>query len=58
MIRNFQNSILRIREHAIKTFFEYSERLSKKYNSNIFLKGKICKKQGLFKIRGSLNEVS
>lgn len=57
MIRNFQNSILRIREHAIKTPLEYSERLSKKYNSNIFLKREDLQKTRSFKIRGSLNKI-
>ena len=36
---------------------EYSERLSKKYNSNIFLKREDLQKTRSFKIRGSLNKI-
>ena len=57
MIRNFRNSIFRMREHAIKTPLDYSERLSKKYNSNIFLKREDLQKTRSFKIRGSLNKI-
>jgi len=57
MIRNYQNSIFRIREHTLKTPLEYSERLSKKYNSNIFLKREDLQKTRSFKIRGSLNKI-
>ena len=57
MISNIRNSLKRIEGHAIKTPLTFSERLSDKYNCEVYLKREDLQKTRSFKIRGSLNKI-
>ena len=57
IIQNVGKSLYRIKDYINKTPLEYSERLSKKFNCNIFLKREDLQKTRSFKIRGSLNKI-
>ena len=57
MIRNIRNSLKRIEGHTIKTPLHLSERLSDKYNCEVYLKREDLQKTRSFKIRGSLNKI-
>ena len=57
MISNIRNSLKRIEGHAIKTPLHLSERLSEKYNCEVYLKREDLQKTRSFKIRGSLNKI-
>ena len=50
-------SYFRLKPYINKTPLELNERLSKKYNSNIFFKREDLQKTRSFKIRGSLNKI-
>ena len=57
MISNIKKSLKRINKHTNLTPLQFSERLSKKYNCEIFLKREDLQKTRSFKIRGSLNKI-
>lgn len=57
IIHNVGKSLFRIKDYINKTPLEYSERLSTKFNCNIFLKREDLQKTRSFKIRGSLNKI-
>ena len=57
MISNIRNSLKRIEGHAIKTPLHLSERLSEKYDCEVYLKREDLQKTRSFKIRGSLNKI-
>ena len=54
---NILKSYFRLKPYINKTPLELNERLSKKYNSNIFFKREDLQKTRSFKIRGSLNKI-
>ena len=57
MITNIRNSLKRIQPHIVKTPLHLSERLSDKYDCEVYLKREDLQKPNLFKIRGSLNKI-
>jgi len=57
MLKNINQALLRINNHSINTPLEFSERLSNKYNCEVFLKREDLQKTRSFKIRGSLNNI-
>jgi threonine dehydratase len=57
MLKNINLALLRINNHSINTPLEFSERLSNKYNCEVFLKREDLQKTRSFKIRGSLNNI-
>ena len=57
IIKNIEKSLFTINNYINKTPLEISNRLSKKYNCNIFLKREDLQKTRSFKIRGALNKI-
>ena len=57
MISNIRKSLKRIQGHTIKTPLHLSERLSDKYNCEVYLKREDLQKTRSFKLRGSLNKI-
>lgn len=57
MLSNVKGSLYRIKPHILHTPLQYSKRLSKKYNCDVFLKREDLQKTRSFKIRGSLNKI-
>ena len=56
-IPSSEDSLHRIKEHINRTPFIYSERLSNRTKSNVYLKLENLQKTGSFKVRGALNKV-
>ena len=56
-MNNILKAQLRINKYINKTELQFSERLSKIYNANIFLKREDLQKTRSFKIRGALNKI-
>lgn len=57
MFKNIESAEERIRPYIYETPLEKSLFLSKKYESNLFLKCEHLQKTGSFKIRGALNKI-
>jgi threonine dehydratase len=56
-MNNILNSYLKINKYILKTPLQYSDRLSKIYNCNVYLKREDLQKTRSFKIRGALNKI-
>ena len=56
-VKNIIKNYNLIKDHVIKTPLEYNSRLSKKYNTNIYLKREDLQITRSFKIRGATNKI-
>lgn len=57
IVKDIFKAYNRINKYIVNTSLQYSERLSKKYNANIFLKREDLQNTRSFKLRGSLNKI-